>query len=703
MEQQKIVSQRSMHSFNSLPKLNIALNKPSTLNRCHSTICRPTSCYVPLVDSKERFVTMENLSQLGQMKMVLCGTPNKITITVLGLRGLPTENTAGQAPSNSAYVKISLCPDEETRLRHRTAPQYVINGSVTLHDNFAFDITSADLAKRVLISAWCKNVRTEQTCFVGCMSFGVKGIVVGEDQILQGWFYFLRESLGRRKHLKVKTGSVAIATTPVKAKPPKRDERQVQHQGNPLPDVRYSTLPTRGRHSSRIKSSNGVRNAGTIHHKVYAGCQCKFCNKQQQTSKFPTSFSVTKLHKRRHSPSALEAAVRNKRQKMPGRCDVTKDPLSSNSRGALRDLASAGNINVASRRNVHVRVGNSPVLKPREAEAKVESPMELKHVSVQRTELRSARIVVPAVLCRLPLSDSRHVETGDSNSEGSGNAQTTDDCGYHSDDFNKEIQKDVENEPNTTTAGVETETENVRDDVFHFDPAAWDIFRTPVRGRKAGRLSLDAGLKALQDLRVTGEGNNLSNDVIQEDVSEEKTKTGKLSAFKSWIQRKASDSTTINSKQETNPSKNSNFKRSSSLRRSKRETCESCFSSCSSLSQLLSRKGGTNAFRSFLQSEFSDENLDFWLECESFKRVRGAAKIHKVATKIFNQFLVGDSPSEINVDSSTRDEVKSKLETPSLEMFDEAQERIFKLMEQDSFRRFLVSDFAHKCKTHATS
>ena len=55
---------------------------------------------------------------------------------------------------------------------------------------------------------------------------------------------------------------------------------------------------------------------------------------------------------------------------------------------------------------------------------------------------------------------------------------------------------------------------------------------------------------------------------------------------------------------------------------------------------------GTTAFRSFLSSEYSEENIDFWLECESYKALKDS-KRHKMALKIYDCFLAPEASSEV--------------------------------------------------------
>lgn len=62
---------------------------------------------------------------------------------------------------------------------------------------------------------------------------------------------------------------------------------------------------------------------------------------------------------------------------------------------------------------------------------------------------------------------------------------------------------------------------------------------------------------------------------------------------------------------------------------------------------LLISADGLAAFRTFLKSEFSDENIEFWLACEDFKKTKSAAKIASKAHKIYSEFIQADSPKEV--------------------------------------------------------
>ncbi|KAG8132825.1 hypothetical protein E2320_010656 [Naja naja] len=145
---------------------------------------------------------------------------------------------------------------------------------------------------------------------------------------------------------------------------------------------------------------------------------------------------------------------------------------------------------------------------------------------------------------------------------------------------------------------------------------------------------------------------------------------------------------------------------------------------------------GVAAFRAFLKTEFSEENLEFWLACEEFKKIRSTTKLATKAHRIFEEFVDVQAPREVsrckawvvgqdmteprvlllgssnlvlqhylwgwgsleirgvivvNIDFQTREATRRNLEEPSPSCFDQAQGKIHSLMEKDSYPRFLRS------------
>ncbi|XP_034039025.1 regulator of G-protein signaling 5-like [Thalassophryne amazonica] len=109
-----------------------------------------------------------------------------------------------------------------------------------------------------------------------------------------------------------------------------------------------------------------------------------------------------------------------------------------------------------------------------------------------------------------------------------------------------------------------------------------------------------------------------------------------------------------------------------------------------SFDQLLSSQNGLCLFRAFLVSEFSEENIAFYLACEDYKATK-PAKLATKAKKIYEEFMGSDAPREVNLDHVTKEATKENLEEPSLSCFDLAQAKIYSLMEKDCYPRFLKS------------
>uniref|UniRef100_A0A8C8YS96 Regulator of G-protein signaling 5 n=1 Tax=Prolemur simus TaxID=1328070 RepID=A0A8C8YS96_PROSS len=112
-----------------------------------------------------------------------------------------------------------------------------------------------------------------------------------------------------------------------------------------------------------------------------------------------------------------------------------------------------------------------------------------------------------------------------------------------------------------------------------------------------------------------------------------------------------------------------------------------------SLDKLLQNDYGLASFKSFLKSEFSEENLEFWVACEDYKKLKSPAKMAEKAKQIYEEFIQTEAPKEVNIDHFTKDITMKNLVEPSLSSFDVAQKRIHALMEKDSLPRFVRSEF----------
>ncbi|XP_067310344.1 regulator of G-protein signaling 18 isoform X2 [Pseudorasbora parva] len=111
-----------------------------------------------------------------------------------------------------------------------------------------------------------------------------------------------------------------------------------------------------------------------------------------------------------------------------------------------------------------------------------------------------------------------------------------------------------------------------------------------------------------------------------------------------------------------------------------------------SFEELLSHTDGVEVFTRFLRTEFSEENIEFWLACEDFKTTESATKLQSKAKQIHAIFIDKEAPKEINIDHSTKAAIEKNIRQPTKSCFDTAQDKIYSLMKRDCYPRFLTSD-----------
>ena len=58
--------------------------------------------------------------------------------------------------------------------------------------------------------------------------------------------------------------------------------------------------------------------------------------------------------------------------------------------------------------------------------------------------------------------------------------------------------------------------------------------------------------------------------------------------------------------------------------------------------------GGQDSFRHFLRSEYSEENMMFWLACEELKEIRDNSHITDKCKQIYEEFISVLSPKEVS-------------------------------------------------------
>ncbi|VDP11487.1 unnamed protein product [Soboliphyme baturini] len=113
-----------------------------------------------------------------------------------------------------------------------------------------------------------------------------------------------------------------------------------------------------------------------------------------------------------------------------------------------------------------------------------------------------------------------------------------------------------------------------------------------------------------------------------------------------------------------------------------------------SIQELIRDPIGRQVLETFLESEFSQENIKFWIAVQDLKHSPSSQVEQKVET-IYNEFLVSGAPCQINIDSQTLEAVTKAMKSntmPSRYCFSQAEEHIFILMSKDSYPRFTRSE-----------
>ncbi|KAI5627982.1 regulator of G-protein signaling 20-like, partial [Silurus asotus] len=120
-------------------------------------------------------------------------------------------------------------------------------------------------------------------------------------------------------------------------------------------------------------------------------------------------------------------------------------------------------------------------------------------------------------------------------------------------------------------------------------------------------------------------------------------------------------------------------------------TLEEATSWAKSFEHLIKSPNGRSNFRQFLKSEFSEENLLFWLACEELKKETNRTVVEQTVKQIYEDYVSVLSPREVSLDSRAREVISKNMMDPSSQTFDEAQQQIYTLMQRDSYPRYMNS------------
>ncbi|XP_069494709.1 regulator of G-protein signaling 6 isoform X2 [Ambystoma mexicanum] len=110
-----------------------------------------------------------------------------------------------------------------------------------------------------------------------------------------------------------------------------------------------------------------------------------------------------------------------------------------------------------------------------------------------------------------------------------------------------------------------------------------------------------------------------------------------------------------------------------------------------SMDDMLKDPMGRDQFLRFLESEFSSENLRFWMAVQELKK-QPLQDVPARVEEIWHEFLSPGAQCPINVDSHSFERTSQNVKDPGRYTYEDAQEHIYKLMKSDSYARFLRSN-----------
>uniref|UniRef100_A0A8C5H708 Regulator of G-protein signaling 11 n=1 Tax=Gouania willdenowi TaxID=441366 RepID=A0A8C5H708_GOUWI len=110
-----------------------------------------------------------------------------------------------------------------------------------------------------------------------------------------------------------------------------------------------------------------------------------------------------------------------------------------------------------------------------------------------------------------------------------------------------------------------------------------------------------------------------------------------------------------------------------------------------SFMELLSDTMGRKEFMTYLEKEFSAENLCFWQACEEIRHGENS-RISEKVNEIYKNFLAPGAARWVNIDSKTMYKTLEGIKRPHRFVMDDAQMHIYFLMKKDSYPRYLKSD-----------
>ena len=109
------------------------------------------------------------------------------------------------------------------------------------------------------------------------------------------------------------------------------------------------------------------------------------------------------------------------------------------------------------------------------------------------------------------------------------------------------------------------------------------------------------------------------------------------------------------------------------------------------LDSLLGDPVGVLYLKNFMQREFSEENLSFYLESREYLHLPESQLIAR-AEHIYNRFIKTEALTQVNLDDMVLIELNKNMKIPKRNIFVRAQLNVFNLIKTDTYVRFVKSE-----------
>jgi len=109
------------------------------------------------------------------------------------------------------------------------------------------------------------------------------------------------------------------------------------------------------------------------------------------------------------------------------------------------------------------------------------------------------------------------------------------------------------------------------------------------------------------------------------------------------------------------------------------------------LEEILTDPKLSRLFVDFVLKAHAEDNLEFWIEVELYKRLKDGSLLAKMGKRLYQTYLVAGADLEVNLEKKYKEDVRQKLDLEfwDVSLFEKAQKRIYHILSSDCVRMFV--------------